>query len=279
MKLSDTRAAVLKDIRRIVIKIGSGVIASTTRGFNTQRVRRIVREIAELREAGYEVVIVSSGAIVAGMKELGLSDRPKALPIKQAAASVGQSKLIQMYERGFSRFGIKVAQILLTRDDISVRGRFLNARNTLITLLSYGVIPVINENDTVAVDEIKFGDNDLLSGLVTNLIDADMLIILSDIDGLFTSDPAVNPEAALIPVVEEIGKDIESVAGDSSAIEGTGGMASKVETAKKVSEYGIPTIIMNGKAPGLLGKALKGFEVGTIFLPKRPRLTSRKHRI
>ena len=277
MKPSDIRVALLKDIRRIVIKIGSRVLASSTRGLNTQRIRRITKEIASLRQEGYEVVVVSSGAIVAGMKELGLSNKPKGIPLKQAAAAIGQSKLIQMYERNFSKFGIKAAQILLTRDDITDRRRFLNARNTLITLLSYGVVPVINENDTVAIDEIKFGDNDLLSGLVTNVIDADLLIILSDIEGLFTADPSVHSNAKLIPVVEEITKDIETIAGDSKSIEGTGGMASKVETAKKASGYGIPAIIMNGKRPGLLVKALKGFDVGTIFLPNKSRLTSRKH--
>ena len=277
MKPSDIRVALLKDIRRIVIKIGSRVLASSTRGLNTQRIRRITKEIASLRQEGYEVVVVSSGAIVAGMKELGLSNKPKGIPLKQAAAAIGQSKLIQMYERNFSKFGIKAAQILLTRDDITDRRRFLNARNTLITLLSYGVVPVINENDTVAIDEIKFGDNDLLSGLVTNVIDADLLIILSDIEGLFTADPSIHPGAKLIPVVEEITKDIETIAGDSKSIEGTGGMASKVETAKRASGYGIPAIIMNGKRQGLLVKALKGFDVGTIFLPNKSRLTSRKH--
>ncbi len=277
MKLSDTRISMLKDVRRIVIKIGSRVLASTRQGLNAQRIRRIVREISELHQRGYEIVIVSSGAIVAGMKELGLNNKPKGISLKQAAASIGQSKLIQLYERLFRGTGIKVAQILLTRDDMADRRRFLNSRNTLLTLLSCRVIPVINENDTVAVDEIKFGDNDLLSGLITNLVDADILIILSDINGLFTADPSVDPAATLIPVVGEINRQIESIAGESSTIEGTGGMASKVETAKKVSEFGIPTIIMNGNVPGLLGRALEGYEIGTLFLPKRSRLTSRKH--
>ena len=276
MKVSTIRVATLKGIRRIVIKIGSRVLASTGKGINSRRMKRIVREIVALQQRGYEIVVVSSGAIVAGMKELGLNHRPRAIPLKQAAASIGQSKVIQLYERLFREFRIKVAQILLTREDIADRRRFLNSRNTLLTLVSYGVVPVINENDTVAVDEIKFGDNDLLSGLVTNLIDADLLIILSDIDGLFTEDPARNPKATLIPMVEEIDRGIESIAGDSRTIEGTGGMSSKVETAKKVTEYGIPAIILNGHVPGLLEKALDGVEVGTLFLPKKSRLTSRK---
>ena len=277
MKLSETRVSLLTGVRRIVIKIGSRVLASSARGLNSRRMMSIVKEIATLRQEGYEIVIVSSGAIVAGMKELGLSNKPKAIPLKQAAAAIGQSKLIQMYERNFSRFGIKAAQILLTRDDITDRRRFLNARNTLITLPSYGVVPVINENDTVAIDEIKFGDNDLLSGLVTNVIDSDLLIILSDIEGLFTADPSIHPGAILIPLVEDVNEDIETIAGDSRTIEGTGGMTSKVQTAKKASGYGIPAIIMNGTRPGLLVRALKGGNVGTIFLPKKSRLTSRKH--
>ncbi len=277
MKLSDKRVELLAGVRRIVIKIGSRVLASSALGLDSRRMNRIVKEIAALRQEGYEVVIVSSGAIAAGMKELGLSSKPKEIPLKQAAAAIGQSKLIRIYERNFSRFGIKAAQILLTRADIADRRRFLNARNTLVTLLSYGVVPVINENDTVAVDEIKFGDNDLLSGLVTNVVDADLLIILSDIDGLFTSDPSIHAAARLIPVVEDINKDIETIAGDSRTTEGTGGMASKVQSAKKASGYGIPAIIMNGKKPGLLLSALKGFDVGTVFLPGKSSLTSRKH--
>jgi len=277
VKLSDTRIDLLNGVRRIVIKIGSRVLASSARGLNTQRMRRIIKEIATLRQEGYEIVIVSSGAVAAGMKELGLSNKPKGIPLKQAAAAIGQSKLIQMYERNFSRFGIKAAQILLTRDDITDRRRFLNARNTLITLLSYGVVPVINENDTVAVDEIRFGDNDLLSGLVTNVVDADLLIILSDIEGLFTADPTIDPGARLIPLVEDINDEIETIAGDSRTIEGTGGMMSKIQAAKKASGYGIPAIIMNGKRPGLLVRVLMGCNVGTIFLPKKSGLSSRKH--
>ncbi len=277
MKTSDIRIAAVKDVKRIVIKIGSRVVASSRLGLNSRRLKKIVRDMVELKQRGYELILVSSGAIVAGMRELGLNDRPRGISLKQAAASIGQSKLIQLYERLFSEFNIKVAQILLTRDDIADRKRFLNSRNTLFTLLSYGVIPVINENDTVAIDEIKFGDNDLLSGLVTNLVDADMLVILSDIDGLFTEDPVVNPGAKLIPLVEEIDKGIESIAGDSVTLEGTGGMASKVKTAKKAAEYGIPTIIINGTMPGLLGKAMEGYETGTIFLPKKTGLTSRKY--
>lgn len=277
MKTSAIRISALKGVKRIVIKIGSRVLASAGSGLNSRRIKRIAREIGELHQRGFEIVIVSSGAVVAGMNELGLTKRPREIPLKQAAAAIGQSKLIQMYERMFREFDIKVAQILLTRDDIADRRRFLNSRNTLLTLLSYKVLPVINENDTVAVDEIKFGDNDLLSGLVTNVVDADMLIILSDIDGLFTANPSLHKDAVLIPVVKEIDRNIEEIAGGSTTIEGTGGMTSKVETAKRVSEYGIPTVIMNGNVSGLLNRLFTGFEVGTLFLPKESRLTSRKH--
>lgn len=277
MKTSAIRISALKGVKRVVIKIGSRVLASAGSGLNSRRIKRIAREIGELHQRGFEIVIVSSGAVVAGMNELGLTKRPREIPLKQAAAAIGQSKLIQMYERMFREYDIKVAQILLTRDDIADRRRFLNSRNTLLTLLSYKVVPVINENDTVAVDEIKFGDNDLLSGLVTNVVDADMLIILSDIDGLFTANPSLHKDAVLIPVVKEIDRNIEEIAGGSTTIEGTGGMTSKVETAKRVSEYGIPTVIMNGNVSGLLNRLFSGFEVGTIFLPKESRLTSRKH--
>lgn len=277
LKTSAIRNSALKDVKRIVIKIGSRVLASAGSGLNSRRIKRIAKEIGELHKRGFEIVIVSSGAVVAGMNELGLTKRPREIPLKQAAAAIGQSKLIQMYERMFREYDIKVAQILLTRDDIADRRRFLNSRNTLLTLLSYKVLPVINENDTVAVDEIKFGDNDLLSGLVTNVVDADLLIIMSDIDGLFTANPSLHKDAVLIPVVKEIDRNIEEIAGGSATIEGTGGMTSKVETAKRVSEYGIPTVIMNGNVSGLLNRLFTGFEVGTLFLPKESRLTSRKH--
>ena len=277
MKTSAIRISALKGVKRVVIKIGSRVLASAGSGLNSRRIKRIAKEIGELHKRGFEIVIVSSGAVVAGMNELGLTKRPREIPLKQAAAAIGQSKLIQMYERMFREYDIKVAQILLTRDDIADRRRFLNSRNTLLTLLSYKVLPVINENDTVAVDEIKFGDNDLLSGLVTNVVDADLLIIMSDIDGLFTANPSLHKDAVLIPVVKEIDRNIEEIAGGSATIEGTGGMTSKVETAKRVSEYGIPTVIMNGNVSGLLNRLFTGFEVGTLFLPKESRLTSRKH--
>lgn len=276
MKISPKRFSYLKDVKRLVIKIGSKVLSSRG-GLDTKNMNHLIAEIVRLHQHGKEIIIVSSGAIVAGMKELGLSSRPKNLPLKQAAAAIGQSKLIQMYEELFRKHRIKVAQILLTREDMAERRRFLNSRNTILKLLSYRIIPVVNENDTVSVDEIKFGDNDFLSALVASLIDADILLILSDVDGLFTADPAVDPDATLVSVVEKIDKSIEVLASDSISIEGTGGMISKVESARKASEYGIPAIIINGRSPGLLFKALEGYEVGTFFLPDKSPLPRKKH--
>jgi len=182
-----------------------------------------------------------------------------------------------MYEKTFGAHGKKVAQVLLTREDLSSRARFLNARNTLQTLIEYGVVPVINENDTVAVDEIKFGDNDNLSGMVVHLADADLLVILSDIDGLYTADPRLHPSAELIPVVEKITAEMERGAGDAQSAVGTGGMRSKIMTAKKVGAYGVPMVIINGREQGSLQALFDGKDIGTLFLPKEERNRSRQH--
>ena len=199
------------------------------------------------------------------------------LPLKQAAAAVGQSGLMWIYEKTFGAHDKKVAQILLTREDLSSRTRFLNARNTLQTLLEYGVVPIVNENDTVAVDEIKFGDNDNLSGMVVHLADADLLVILSDIDGLYTADPRLLPSATLIPVVEKITAEMERGAGDALTTVGTGGMRSKIMAAKKVGAYGVPMVIINGRKHGSLQALFDGKDIGTIFLPKEERNRSRQH--
>jgi glutamate 5-kinase len=199
------------------------------------------------------------------------------LSLKQAAAAVGQSGLMWVYEKTFGAHGKKVAQVLLTREDLSNRTRFLNARNTLQTLLDHGVIPIINENDTVSVDEIKFGDNDNLSAMVVHLSDADLLVILSDIDGLYTADPRIDPSAELIPLVEKITAEVERCAGDARTPMGTGGMRSKIMTAKKVGAYGAPMAIVNGKKNGVLLALFEGREVGTLFLPKAEKQDSRKH--
>jgi glutamate 5-kinase len=199
------------------------------------------------------------------------------LSLKQAAAAVGQSGLMWTYEKTFASRGRKVAQVLLTREDLSNRMRFLNARNTLSTLLDYGVIPIINENDTVSVDEIKVGDNDNLSAMVVHLADADLLIILSDIDGLYTSDPNLDASAKLIPLVEKFTADVERGAGDAQTPVGTGGMRTKMMAAKKVGAYGVPMVIVNGKKNGVLLSLFEGKEIGTLFLPKAEKQDSRKH--
>lgn len=270
------RDELLKQAKRIVIKIGSSLVASRDSGLRPEQIDRLADEIASLRTDGRAVLIVSSGAIVSGIKKLGLKTYPKNLPVKQAAAAVGQSRLMWAYEKAFERVGLKVAQILLTHQDLADRRRFLNARHTLTTLIEFGVVPIINENDTVAVDEIRFGDNDTLAGEVAHLVDADLLVILSDVDGLYTEDPRCNPSAALIPLIPDITEDIERRAGLSSTFEGTGGMATKVRAAKKVAEYGVATLILNGEKAGLLPAVFAGRPGGSLFLARSRRLTSRK---
>jgi glutamate 5-kinase len=267
----------LKKVRRLVLKIGSSIIASSSRGLNETRMKEIALQVASLRSCGLEVLIVSSGAIICGMEKLGLTERPRSIPLKQAAAAVGQGRLMWAYEKTFSPFDIQVAQILLTQEDLDDRKRFLNSRNTLTTLLERRILPIINENDTVAVEEIRFGDNDSLAALVVHLIDAQLLVIFSDVDGLFTEDPRANPGAALIPEVAEVDERVERLAAGSTTVEGTGGMASKVRTAKKVAAYGVPTLILNGTLPDNLTRALAGEAIGTYFLPRPTRLSSRKH--
>lgn len=263
---------------RVVIKIGSAVLAPAEKGLDHVRIERLSADVSDLLEQGNEIILVSSGAIAAGLLKLGLA-RKKGMPlsVKQAAAAVGQSSLMWIYEKMFHARGRKVAQVLLTRDDLSNRSRFLNARNTLRTLLDYGVIPIINENDTVSVDEIRFGDNDNLSGMVVHLADADFLVILSDIDGFYTADPKLNASAELIPVVEKITPELERGAGDAESPVGTGGMRSKILTAKKVGAYGVPMAIIDGREPGILKALFQGKNVGTLFLPRPEKQHSRKH--
>lgn len=272
------RKALFSKRRRIVVKVGSAVLASSENGLDQARIERLAAELSGLMEEGREVILVSSGAIAAGLAKLGLVKK-KGMPLslKQAAAAVGQSSLMWMYEKTFDAHGRKVAQVLLTREDLSNRMRFLNARNTLQTLLDYGVVPIINENDTVSVDEIRFGDNDNLSGMVVHLADADLLVILSDINGLYTADPKLDTSAELIPVVEKITAELERGAGDAQSAVGTGGMRSKIMTAKKVGAYGAPVVIINGKKHGLLQALFEGKEVGTLFLPRPEKQDSRKH--
>jgi len=246
-------------------------------GLNTKVINNLSKEICSLWGKGVEVVLVSSGAIASGLKKLGLTKRPKSISKKQATAAVGQSSLMMAYEKAFFGFGRIVAQILITRDDFNSRSRYLNARNTIFTLLEWGITPIINENDTVAFDEIKLGDNDNLSAMVANMIEANLLINLTDIDGLYNSDPRTNRDARLIGVVEKITNDVIRWAGTDPGALGTGGMASKIKAAKKVTLRGIPVIIANGQRQGVLEDIFRGEDIGTLFLPQEKAFCGRKH--
>ena len=273
----DIRKKVLEKARRIVVKVGSSILASVEKGLHYEVFSHLTKEISELKRQGYEIVLVSSGAIAAGMEKLGYKTRPQSITQKQATAAVGQSRLIHIYENYFSRYQQMVAQVLLTHDDLSHRRRFLNARNTLLALLELGIIPIINENDTVVVDEIKVGDNDNLSALITNLIGADLLIILTDIEGICERDPRSHPDAKCISLIEDIDADMEGVMGETKSQMSVGGMASKIQAARKASRFGIPTVVACGTKKEVLRQVLKGKEIGTLILPKMKTLSSRKH--
>jgi glutamate 5-kinase len=277
MSNRDIRKKTLGKGRRIVVKVGSSILASVEKGLHYDVFSRLTKEISELKRQGYEIVLVSSGAIAAGMEKLGYKTRPQTITQKQATAAVGQTRLMNIYENYFSRYQQIVAQVLLTHDDLSDRRRFLNARNTLLILLELGIIPIINENDTVVVDEIKFGDNDNLSALITNLIGADLLIILTDMEGLCDSDPRVNPNARCISLVEDIDVDTAEIAGGTKSEMSVGGMVSKIQAARKTSRFGIPTVVARGTREEVLHQILKGKEIGTLILPKKEALSSRKH--
>jgi len=259
-----------------VVKVGSGVLSQGSFALETRTIRSLAAQIHACRQAGRQAALVSSGAIVAGVGRLGLTGRPRSIPLKQAAAAIGQGALIRTYEEAFAAHGVKVAQVLLTGEDLRDRTRYLNARNTLFTLLDLGVLPIINENDTVAVEEIKFGDNDRLSALVAALMDADLLVILTDTDGLFTADPRRSPKARLIPVVT--GEEAKGAywAGAPASATGVGGMASKVEAGRLAAASGIPTLVANGLLSDTLTRLLDGEPLGTLFLPDAEGLQGRK---
>lgn len=273
----EIRKETLKKVKRVVIKVGSAVLAGQGGGLNEEAFKGLARHLSALREKGIEVAVVTSGAVAAGMGKLGLTERPKSIPEKQAAAAAGQSSLMGRYEKVFAAHSLNVAQVLLTHEDLSSRHRYLNARNTLFTLLSYGVIPVINENDTVAVDEIKFGDNDNLSALLAGLIDADLLLILTDIEGLYDKDPRYHADAKLIYLVEKVDSNIEHMAGGVGTSIATGGMTTKIQAAKKASSVGIPTIVASGRDMANIERVFASEKTGTLFLPQSEKLTSRKH--
>jgi glutamate 5-kinase len=269
----DRRA--LDTVRRLVVKVGSGLITAAVTGADPERIATLASEVAAVRR-GREVVLVTSGAIVTGTARLRLSERPRSIPEKQAAAAVGQAALMWQYEAAFAPHAIPVGQVLLTAQDISDRARYLNARNTLLTLLRFEVLPIVNENDTVAVDEIKVGDNDNLSALVAALIDADLLVLLTDVDGLYTDDPSLNPQARKLDTVEAITEDIVRLVWDRAGRVSVGGMATKLEAAQKAVASGIPMVIARGTEPGVLTRLLAGEPLGTYFAPKADRLAARK---
>lgn len=273
----EIRKEVLRRTKRVVVKVGSAVLTLPNGHLNEETFKGLALEVSKLRSIGIEVTVVTSGAVAAGMAKLGLSERPKSIPEKQAAAAAGQSSLMGRYERVFAAHNLNVGQILLTHEDLSNRHRYLNARNTFFALLSHGVIPVVNENDTVVVDEIKFGDNDNLSALVAGLIDADLLLILTDTEGLYDKDPRSHADARLTPLVEKIDHNIEQMAGGVGSSIATGGMITKVHAAKKASTIGIPTIIASGRDMNNIGKVFAAEKVGTLFLSQSEKLTSRKH--
>ena len=266
----------LTRIRRLVVKVGSGLITAREAGLDPARIGALADELAAVRQHGTEVALVSSGAVVAGMARLRLQVRPRSIPEKQAAAAVGQSALMEHYETAFARHGVTVAQILLTQADVSARARYLNARNTLTTLLGYGVVPIINENDTVAVEEIKFGDNDNLSALVAQLIDADLLVLLTDVAGLYTGDPSRDPQARKLDTVEAVTPEIERLVWSDADRVAVGGMATKLQAAQKAAASGVPMVIASGREPGTLARVLRGEPVGTYFPPRADRLAARK---
>jgi glutamate 5-kinase len=268
-KLSFARA------KRVVVKIGSNVLTQNN-GLNLKAIQSITRQISRLIDDGREVILVSSGAMASGVKKIGLPNRPDELPKRQAVAAVGQAGLIREYEKAFGRYHKKVAQILLTSEDLSNRKRYLNARNTLYTLLGWQVVPIINENDTVSVEEIKLGDNDNLAAMITLLMEADILINLTDIEGLFNKDPRIHHDAELIPMVEAITKRTEQYATEIPGALGTGGMISKIRAARKVNSAGVPMVIAKGNKPNILIKLFSQRAHGTFFVPRKEKLASRK---
>ncbi len=265
----------LKNLRRLVVKVGSAVITAEN-GLSQQVIDNLSSELSRFRRQGYEVLLVSSGAIACGRKKLNFPKRAFSLSEKQALAATGQASLIQAYEEAFKKYNQQVAQILLTRMDLEDRKRYLLARNTLQTLLKWGVIPIINENDTVAIEEIQFGDNDLLAALVVGLVEADILICLSDVDALYERDPREDPKAKRVSLVFSIDEKIKKMAGKKPGRFGRGGMVSKIRAAKMVTALGVPMIIASGREPLILEKIFSGEDIGTFFIPDKRSLSSKK---
>lgn len=273
--MADNRE-LLRKKKRIVVKVGSSTLTHETGKLNYYRIERLAMEIADLENQGKEMVLVSSGAVSAGMGPLGLSARPKTIREKQAVAAVGQGVLMHTYEKIFREYGQNVGQVLLTRMDAQDRKKFMNSRNTLLTMLQMGIIPIINENDVVAIDEFKIGDNDTLSAMVSNFIDADLLIILSDVDGLYTANPQTHDDAQIIPVVDEVDKHVYDIAGGAGSSIGTGGMYTKIQAASMATSSGVDMVIASGSEQEILLRICQGEKVGTWFRAKDLNLHTKK---
>lgn len=275
--MNNTTRRELAQARRVVVKLGSMVLTGGNGTLDRGLFHWLAEDVCALRAAGVEVVIVSSGAVAAGLGRLGLAARPASIPEVQAVAAVGQINLVQTYREVFGAQGLIVGQVLLTRDDLENRRRYQNAKNTLRALLRMDVVPIINENDTVVVEEIKFGDNDNLSAMVANLIEADCLIILTDTEGLYDRDPKVHPEAALLHQVDAVDETVAAFVGHSKTAVGTGGMGTKLLAARRATHGGAGAVIASGRHPHALRRILEGQQVGTFFPPMQDRLTRRKH--
>ena len=261
--------------RRVVVKLGSNVITAKN-SLNLEVIESISKQICTLMDRGIEVILVSSGAMAAGLRKMEMERRPEEIPKRQAISAIGQSGVMNAYEKSFTRCDKKIAQILLTAEDLNNRKRYLNARNTLNTLIDWKVVPIINENDTIMVEEIKLGDNDNLAAMITLLMDADFLFILTDIDGLYDKDPRSCPDAKLIPRVTSFKKEIEEFASEIPGTLGTGGMLSKIQAARKVTSAGIPMIVARGNISNVLLHLFDGKDQGTYFVPKKEKMASRK---
>ncbi len=270
------RQACVAKAKRIVVKVGSAIITTETGRLDRDRLAAIVEQIASLKARDYQVVLVTSGAIAAGQERLGLEDRPTAIPDLQAAASVGQGLLLQQYTGLFEKHHVHVGQVLLTQYDITHREHYVNAANTFEKLMDFGVVPIVNENDTTVVEEIKFGDNDTLAALVTNLSKADALVIMSDIDGLHTADPRKHDDTQILSEVAEVTPEIEKLAGGAGTSFGSGGMITKLNAAKIVTLAGAGMFLVDGRSNDSLLNAMDGADVGTFFAPRERKMTSRK---
>ena len=266
----------LKKAKRIVIKVGTSTITYANGKRNFSQIDRLAREISDLQNQGKEMILVTSGAVAVGVDRMGLPGKPKTIPGKQAAAAVGQGVLMHTYEKFIADYGQIVAQVLITKTEAIDRHRYTNTRNTFMELMRQRVIPIVNENDVVALDELKIGDNDNMSALVAGIVDADLVIILSDVDGLYTANPQTHPDAVIVPEVAEITPEIEASAGGVGSACGTGGMATKIQAAKAATSSGIHLVIASGTEKNAITRVLQGEELGTLFVSRENRLQFRK---